>query len=215
MIRAAGVTAFGTIIAALATLALLSALGDETSEGISGHEDAVSGGATGDLLRWSTRDSLAVCVELSGAINQTRGPLNAAEIQDMIDALRDVGERPYFDRSDRLKSAASQPQVHVGCPTDAIFECPDAARPPVVCDLGQVVEDPGPYVLHIFVMSNNDLARVLGHETLRRGSGDVVCHLDNCFEVTAKLYLTSEELTDQSFLEEVLLEALGLEGSSQ
>lgn len=175
-------------------------------------EPQLSGGPSGDLLGWSTRDKLAICVEIVGeaSVRGDAADAQAALTQDAADAMQDVAADSYWESSERLSKAVGEMVIDAGCPGDAKLDCPE--RPgllPIDCGGGPVAE-PGPYTLFVFVVSGDDLLRVTGGLTRRFSTVEVLCAGDSCDEVTSAVWVSEEESKDREALYALLAEGIGI-----
>ena len=74
------------------------------------------------------------------------------------------------------------------------------------------VTTPDPFLLHVAVTTNAQLACIFGGLSTRRGAEEITCTGDNCGEITSAIYTDTVEFQDAARREQLLLRGLGLLG---
>ncbi|MEX1195013.1 MAG: hypothetical protein WED85_08145 [Dehalococcoidia bacterium] len=201
----------GTAAVALLIFLILTVGGVDLREEGTAQE---SGGFTGDLLIWSGRQELAVCVEVAGSAKNEQQVVASEAVESVSPALLIVSQDEAFTASERLQTAASSVVVEAECPGDAQLDCPAYPYdPPILCPDGyEIVKEPSKYRVFVYVVSDADLEQILGGATQRRGGGEHLCSGDSCSEVTSAVYVSVNELNDTQVLAGILREGLGFGG---
>lgn len=162
---------------------------------------------TNSLLIAGNRDRLAICVDaIDGALVDPTGARSATE--DALTRLR--AHRNWKPAGLDL----NQPAVDMGCNAQ-----PFLLQPGVDFNGGKVttvsgfprVATPSKYLVMIFVLPPEEIAREFGSSPTRRVVQEVSCDEGGCGEVTIGLYLASDELGEPRFLMTALIDAIGLE----
>lgn len=145
---------------------------------------------------------LQICVDVDGA-NVTRDSARAAVAAVVTSELRD--HPGWYGRAQR-------PQVVAGCPfrpssITARFSAPQAGtdfRPPIVLQ-------PSPFVLHVYVTSPNEVARVFGRLADQSLAEELVCvERGVCVEATSTVLIDPRQLQDRPELVRQVARGLGL-----
>jgi hypothetical protein len=204
-----------TALVALITFSLLTLLGVNVIQGGQAHspdeEPPADGGPRADLLLWSTRETLAICVEVGGeaALREGAGELQDLSLHFAALALEEVAKDPYWQRSSSDEAVAN-PIIDAGCPGEVKLDCPESPGLPGIACTGSEVTIPSPYRLFVFVLSEADLKSVTGPLTERRGTQEVICGGDECTEVTSVTWVSEVEVLDSKALHDLIAEGVGV-----
>jgi hypothetical protein len=169
---------------------------------------------TGGLLRSSNRDHLAVCIDTSNIRNTP--DVEASALSDIEMAFSQVRQHPLWGGIASPELAARSPEFTSGCPATPAFYDKDAGPwdpddERVTENRGRRVEQPSPYLFHVYVLPEEEIFRIVGPSgNLHSGTEEVICDHDLCFPVTAGLYFSSTELQDTASVAREIEDLIGL-----
>ena len=194
--RRAGLAISVAVVAAVAGITL----GVTTLAGVTfqGHD---TGPAEGTLAT-ASRDGLAICVQAVGVDSSVEaGAKNVVE-----SALPEAAKHADWEPAGL---AAAEPTVDIGCPSQPPPFNPEWERS-FALTYGHKVSEPSKYQLFVFILPEHTLEDTLNEFTPRQVSQEQMCEGDACWQVTAALYVSPEELANVGFLTSLLLEGVGL-----
>ncbi len=203
---------FGALlVTAVSTFAVLTVLNvDVLDIGTAQEEVAPPGGPAGSILLWSTREKLAICIDVGGeaSLRADASELRVLSTEAVTDAMADVVEHPVYQGSASVSGV--EVIVDPDCPGQAKMQCPEDPERPAIGCVSSLVTEPSPYRLFVFVVSEADLQRVTGGLTERLAAIEHVCTGDFCDVVTSVTWVSEKEAADRGALYELLAEGLGL-----
>jgi hypothetical protein len=135
-------------------------------------------------------------------------------MQSISIALDRVEINPRLSERSRSILLNQEPEIVSGCPNaptlyDPVFG--PAVGNSVFENVGRIVSEPSPYVIHVYVLPEGEISRVVGgHQYLHLGAEEQICEGDVCYEATTGLYVSPAELNDQMLLVKNIEFALGL-----
>ncbi|MEX0682625.1 MAG: hypothetical protein WD904_01040 [Dehalococcoidia bacterium] len=168
------------------------------------------GEPTIDPLKWSTRAHLAACIEFADDAAPTAVGREAAAQQHVLEALGQLARDSRWNYPASLRAAADSPGAASGCPRNAALDC--YGDVPITCLYENVhVSEPSEYLVFIFVVSEPQLATIVGDEDTRVAQIEQACQRGyGCRDVTSSVYITPTELEDPASLADAIGEAIGL-----
>ncbi len=182
---------------------------DDSGEPASPGAQAV-GGPAGGLLLWSTRENVAICIDVAGeaSLGADASELRVLSTDALTEAMADVVAQPAWQGTASISGV--EVVVDPDCPGEAKMQCPEKPDGLALYCRGSVVSEPSPYVLFVFVVSEADLQRVTGGLTERLTILERMCSGDSCISVTSATWVSEMELADRGALYELVAEGLGL-----
>lgn len=171
-----------------------------------------SGGTLdGSRLLTSGRDRLAICVQAVGLVSEAVDGTEKAGESAVEVALADFAQN-HPDWAGRGLSSPT-PVVDIGCP--AVPSLHDSQAGPVdgahlSTVIGRTVTAASYYSVFLYVLPDDEIARVAGSSRLRLTTEERICEVDVCTEVTVGVYLSPREVADTRLLAENLAPAVGL-----
>ncbi len=203
-----GLVLLGLLVSGVFVAGILVLLDNDSEEPES--PGAQSGAGTGLLLS-STRENLAICIELVGeaSLSADASELRVLSTEAVTEAMADIVKHPVWLRTTSL-SGAVEVVVDADCPGEANVQCDDGPDfIPLFCD-GVLVTEPSPYRLFVFVVSEADLQGATGGLTRGLTSLEHVCWGDSCIGVTTATWVSKTEIADRDETYALVAEALGL-----
>lgn len=158
------------------------------------------------MLLPGNREILGICVQATASASLTED----AAREHVATAFELVKQADYWpDALDRERTT-----VDAGCPTVAALLHPEHPTQPTSKggnpDVEHRVERPSPYLVHVIVLSDDELRSVFGSIAMRVQVQEMQCtEHRQCWQVTTGLYLTDRELADTAFVTDWLSKSIG------
>ena len=163
---------------------------------------SIANAALADFVRFTGRSELRICLYVDPATGADPSQF-LAFLTSTVDGLRAKG---YFVISAPPAACAELP---VFLRTNTVHP-KNSGQGPV--GTAPRVTAPDPFLLHVAVTTNAQLARIFGGLSTRRGAEEITCTGDNCGEITSAIYTDTVEFQDAVRRERLLLTGLGLLG---
>lgn len=176
-----------------------------TSSGTAGSTavpPSVANASLADFVRQTGRSDLRVCVYVDPATGADPSQFLAL-LTSTVDGLRVKG----YSVISAPPAACAEPPVFLR--TNTVHPKMSGQGP---VGTAPRVTTPDPFLLHVAVTTNAQLARIFGGLATRRGAEEITCSGDNCGEITSAIYADTVEFQDAARREQLLLRGLGLLG---
>lgn len=210
--RAALISVAGVMAIAGVTYGALTAVGIDFGRGGSAEEEVTQQKGTHLAEK---RDRLAICVQSAGFAPEGAGlALELSAKSSLESALVEVTKHRLWER---FRTTEPQPIVDIGCGVEPAIYNPDVSffddEPPqsFLETRGRQVTQPSYYRVLVFILSTDEMNRLLGEPPFRLTTEESTCSGDSCAGVTTGLYLSPEEISDIALITDNLEKALGFE----
>lgn len=201
----------GILVSGVFVAGIFVLVDDDSGEPASPGAQTV-GGPAGSMRLWSTRENVAICIDVAGEASLRAGAseLRVLSTEAVNEAMEDVVTHSVWLATESLSEAAIDVIVDPDCPGEAKMQCPENSKLLALGCESSLVSEPSPYRLFVFVVSEADLQRVTGGLAERLTTLEHVCAGDSCDVVTTATWVSEMEVADRGALYELLAEALGL-----
>jgi hypothetical protein len=147
------------------------------------------------------RSEVALCVQ-----SEEPGTATADAVALVQKAMTSVSKHSNWT----LGAYKDQPiRVDAGCPNTPYLLEPGAVHP-VLFGGAPPTGKPGRYQAYVVVVPDEKISELFGDSSVRIAPQEMECMGHHCWEVTAALYLTKDELNTPEKLEDGLLRVLGV-----
>jgi hypothetical protein len=165
------------------------------------------------VLLTDNRDRLSLCVERSDVTGAPQ--VEATAMSAIATALEEIKQHPRWELISSTSPMAATTEVVQDCPRGPALYDPLAGPEYgefITANAGYLVQKPSPHKVHVFVLPDEEIFRVVGGpERSHEGIEEVFCPgADSCVAVTRGLYLGVSELGDATLIQRELQDALGI-----
>jgi len=192
--RAVGATLATVILTAGLSLAAMSLVGVDLGGNTAA--PAEKSNWIGGLLLTDDRDKLSVCVNVVGLTDKAAA--EASAVANLDAALAEVKKNPKWESEVERTPLAANTEVLAGCPEGALTSAaptPGKFGERVWNTPGRIVEGASPHLLHVYVLPEEEILRIVGPSQNYHGAVEErLCYGDACYVVTQALYYSPSDL---------------------